>query len=189
MTSYAYDERTKDEIEHMVRLALPGRVILRAPTLAQDFGGIDAHYQVTSACALQIRVRNDRPAYAPDEDVTFRTSEPAMIVAGTYAPLMLFLWFWHGRARAGKLIDIYTLAEGIDLLRAARERRQANTDGTAWFPVRVSELYELGALLRQGDEREWAPVRLGGTQRTVARLSGGSSPDSSPSVTSTRSMP
>ena len=55
-------------------------------------GGVDAVYFINHRCKLQIRVRRDRPHYAADEDIAFRTTEPAMIAAVTYSPLAFFLW-------------------------------------------------------------------------------------------------
>ena len=73
---YEYSAHEWKEIERAARLAFPkGTVLQRAP-IEDDFGGIDAVYRVNHRCELQIRVRHDRPAYAADKDVAFRTTEP-----------------------------------------------------------------------------------------------------------------
>lgn len=164
---YEYSAREWAEIERAARLAFPrGTVLQRAP-LEDDFGGIDAVYRVNHSCELQIRVRHDRPAYAADEDVAFRTTEPAMIAAGTYAPLAFFLWMVNGYVEAGKLIDVYRMAEGIDPPLGSREPK-AGPDGQ-FYVVRIEELYACGALLMVGGREKWAAARLGG-ERDLMRM-------------------
>ena len=113
---------------------------------------------------MLLRVRYDRPSYAADADITFRSTEPAKITAGTYAPLMLFVWLTRGYAVAGKLVDVYGLDERLADSLADRPLIP-NRDGTKWFPVPIEEVVAARALLRQGDRNEWAPAVLGGTMR------------------------
>lgn len=164
---YEYSDAVRDEVEHMVRLAIPAPVRLTAATRPEDFGGVDLHYALTANCDLQIRCRFDRPPTAPDDDVTFRTTEPAMIEAGTYAPLMLFVWFRNGRAVAGKLVDVYGMAVRLDPPLADRDPMPDPRGENAGFVVvTIAELVDAKALLRQGDARSWAPAVLGGDVRT-----------------------
>lgn len=132
----AFKEAMADHLGLCGRLSVltrPTRSMTRATasaSLADDLGGIDAVYRVNHRCELQIRVRHDRPPYADDEDVAFRTTEPAMIDAGTYAALAFFLWMVNGYVEAGKLIDVYRMAERIDPPLRAREPK-AGPDGQA----------------------------------------------------------
>jgi hypothetical protein len=162
---YTYDARTWDEVERMCRDALPGGSVLKPATLAEDFGGIDATYSVNHRCALQIRTRHNRPAWASDSDITFRDTEPAMIAAGTYAPLLLFCWLRGGFGVAGKLIDIYRMAERVDPPLHARLVRRNFNGNHGFLTVTIAELHTAGALLRQGDRDSWATATLGGQQR------------------------
>lgn len=168
LSKYEYTGQIQAEIEHMVRLAIPlPRVLLTRATLGEDLGGIDVHYMINGRCPLQIRTRFNRPAYAADIDVTFRSTEPSMMAAGTYAPLALFIWVRGQYARAGKLIDTATLYDYYPLEDPDKFTRESNNDGTSWLAVTIPELVKARALLRQGDEREWAAARLGGNQRVL----------------------
>jgi hypothetical protein len=164
VSRYGYSPATRAEIERAVRDAIPGRLRLTQASLQEDYGGVDLHYTLNGSCPLQVRCRFDRPAYAPDVDVTFRSTEPPMIEARTYAPLMLFLWFRNGHYVAGKLIDVYRMAERADPPLDARPKRP-NSDGTRWLAVGVGELHDARALLRQGDRDGWATACLGGAER------------------------
>jgi hypothetical protein len=166
---YSYDDHTWHEVERMARLALPhGSVLQRAP-LAEDFGGIDAHYIVNHSCGLQIRVRHDRPAKAADIDISWRVTEPAMMEAGTYAPLALFLWFRESYAEAGKLIDVYRMAGAVEPPLGVRDVHDYGSRGR-FLTVGIGELHECGALLMLGGRDRWAPARLGGERDTVRIL-------------------
>ena len=92
----------------------------------------------------------DRPYNAQDKDVTFRSTEPAMIAAGTYAPLELFAWFQKHRLIAGRIVDIYQMARRV---RPPLSERHVtgNGDGTGFIVVRMGELVDANALLRTGD--------------------------------------
>jgi hypothetical protein len=163
MTRYVYTDDTQRELEHMVHCAIPVSARLSRATVTEDFGGVDVHYVLNGRCRLQTRCRFDRPAWAADQDITFRTTEPAMIRARTYAPLALFAWFREGRAYAGKLIDIYSMAERVELDRPAT----SNGDGTAFIVIRFSELFDAGAVLRLGDRHGWVAACLQGNERTL----------------------
>lgn len=172
MTKYRYEDPDWREIERITRLALlPHRTRLEAADLKSDFGGIDATMLCNYHCPLQIRVRKNRPIQAADIDITFRSTEPRMMAAGTYAPLALFIWMRDGWAEAGKLIDVYRMYEQISPPLAQRERIP-NGDGTGFICVRIGELHDAGALLRQGGRDTWAAAHLGGdvaTQRILER--------------------
>ena len=163
---YEYSASVQAEIEHMVRRAIPAPVRLRKATLAEDFGGTDIHYMLNATCALQVRCRFNRPIWAADKDVTLRTTEPPMIAARTYAPLILFLWFREGYAKAGKLVDTYQMAGKLDLERPSTP----NGDGSSFIVITIGELVESSSLLRQGDDHDWAAACLGGNQRTLRIL-------------------
>jgi hypothetical protein len=166
VNKYGYTEQEWAEIEHMARLAIPGRAVLQRATLPEDFGGVDIHFKVDYHCDLQIRLRKNRPAYAADRDVTFRDTEWRPIQQGTYAPLMLFIWLTKGFAVAGKLIDIYRMDEEITPPLRERESTPNSGDETGWVAVEIVELVRARALLRQGDRNEWAAAALGGNERT-----------------------
>jgi hypothetical protein len=164
---YSYPPHIERQIGYVGSLAigLPGITFSKA-TMAQDFGGIDAHYILDQRCPFQVRCRWDRPCYAPDVDVTFRLTEPPMIEAGTYAPLMLFLWFRDDVVEHGELIDVYRMYPELDPPLAARPPTQ-NRHGTrsSWVTVTNVELFKAQALLRVGDDHQWAPVLNGGDKR------------------------
>jgi hypothetical protein len=171
VTKYAYDEQIQREVERMARLAMPHGTRLEFADLKSDFGGIDATMLCNYHCPLQIRTRMNRPIWAADADVTFRTTEPRMMVAGTYAPLALFIWMRDGWAEAGKLVDVYRMFEQIDPPLGEREKIP-NGDGTFFHVVTIGELHDAQALLRQGGRDQWAAAHLGGdvmTQRILDR--------------------
>jgi hypothetical protein len=87
------------------------------------------------------------------------------MAAGTYAPLILFVWLTDGFAKAGKLVDVYRLYHNAEPPLEERERND-NHDGTSWLPVGIDELHNTRSLLRQGDRDDWAAAALGGNQRT-----------------------
>jgi hypothetical protein len=99
------------------------------------------------------------------------------MAAGTYAPLVLFVWTVGGFAKAGKLIDTYRLYHSAEPPLEERESKPNVDDNTSWFPVGIDELHRTQALLRQGDRDDWAAAARGGNERTkriIAKWSGGS---------------
>jgi hypothetical protein len=164
-SKYEYDVHTWAEVEHMLRKAMPSTSRIVRADLPDDIAGVDATYIVDGRTPVAIRVRYDRPAYAADIDVTFRTTEPAKMAAGTYAPLILFTWITAGFAVAGKLIDVYRLYHSADPALGDREQHP-NGDGTFWFAVPCDELHATRALLRHGDRDDWAASTLGQNERT-----------------------
>lgn len=165
MTKYTYDDSVRREIERMARLAMPHGTRLEFADLKADLGGIDATMLCNYHCPLQIRSRFERPIWASDSDVTFRSTEPRMMAAGTYAPLALFLWFQKGWAEAGKLVDVYRMYEQIDPPLVER-KRVPNGDGSSFICVTIGELHNAQALLRQGGRDDWAAAHLGGNKAT-----------------------
>jgi hypothetical protein len=163
---YDYDDHTWAEVEHMLRKALPSNSRLVRSDLADDFAGVDATYIVDGKTPVALRVRYDRPAYASDSDITFRTTEPPKIAAGTYAPLVLFVWTKGGFAVAGKLVDVYRLFHSVTEPLEERTSYPNHGDNTRWFPVPIEELVATKSLLRQGDRDDWAAAVLGGNERT-----------------------
>jgi len=155
--AYAYAEAVQIEVEDLLRGALgPGMAFARRATLEDDYHGVDLWYVTSREVPIQIRMRYDRPQFAIDDDVSFRTTEPRMIAERTYAPLMAFGWLRRGRFVAGKLIDIYTMAAGIDPPLASRDVT-VNNDGRSGFrTVSIEELFIAKALLRVGDRSGWA---------------------------------
>lgn len=167
MRRYEYTDHELMEIEHMARMAIPlPRAVLKKATLQDDFGGVDALYTINGKCPLQIRCRFDRPAYAADMDISLRETEPSMIRRGTYAPLFLVVWLRKGYAVAGKLIDVYRMADGVN---PPLEHREVHPNRTppGYILVDVSELHDTRSLLRLGDRDGWAAARLGGNEDTL----------------------
>jgi hypothetical protein len=162
---YDYDQRVWAEIEHMLRMALPTNSRLERAPLEDDFGGVDAVYLIDQRTPVALRVRYDRPAYAADIDVTFRTTEPRKMEQHTYAPLILFIWIKDGFAKAGKLVDVYRLYHSIEPPLEDREPHD-NHDGTFWIAVMIEELVATRSLLGQGGRDKWAPAALAGDERT-----------------------
>jgi hypothetical protein len=163
-TAYHYDDPIEDEIRRCLRgLFVVGTPLTRA-TKPEDVRGVDAHYVVDHRMDLQVRARFNRPAYAADSDITFRTTEPPMILAHTYAPVAVFVWFMDRYIVAARLIDVYAMAERIDPALGARHAF-ANGDGTAFHTVEMSELFKANAVLRIFDGNVWATSTLGGEAR------------------------
>jgi hypothetical protein len=163
---YQYADGIAEEVRHAVRRAIGvNGARIQSATLSEDFGGVDLHYMINQRCPIQVRSRFNRPVYAADRDVTFRGTEPSMMGRGTYAPLMLFLWFRGGRIVAGKLVDVYRLHQNASPPLVERPRT-SNGDGTSWLSVTVSELHATEALLRLGDADGWTAARLGGNRDT-----------------------
>jgi len=163
--NYHYDDWVYREIERCMRIGmLPPGISLKLATKQEDVGGIDATYVVNHKVPLQIRARFDRPAYAADCDITFRTTEPAMMDKRTYAPLALFVWFVGNHIAAAKLIDIYRMAESIQPKLGDRPAIP-NGDGTAFHSVTIPELLQASAWLRNFDGETWNTPSLGGQMR------------------------
>ena len=162
--NYQYDDWVNEAIVRCVRgLLLPGTPLKRA-TLQEDLGGIDQHYVVNQNVPLQVRARFNRPAFAADSDVTFRTTEPAMISARRYAPLALFVWFVDHTIVAGKLIDVYWMEQRL-APPLAQHPICGNGDGTAFHIVTVPELQAIHAVLKIFDGCHWATETLQGQMR------------------------
>lgn len=164
MTQYDYPPWAEAEINRVIRNALTVGETLKRVSLEDDLGGIDAQYVIQQTCPLAVRARFNRPAWAADIDVTFRTTEPRMIRNRTYAPIAFFAWFLDQRIVAAKIIDIYRMAETI--APSLEERLSvANDDGTAFLCVEIAELHKAKALLRLYDGNHWTTQVLGGELR------------------------
>jgi hypothetical protein len=162
--NYHYDDWVNEAIQRLVRSLFPPGTPLKRVSLQDDFGGIDFRYEVHHSVPLQVRARFNRPAYAADSDITFRTTEPAMITAHTYAPLALFVWFVGHVIVAAKLIDVYGMAARLTPTLADRPRI-SNGDGTGFLVVEMGELHAVSAVLRLNDGQVWATATLGGEMR------------------------
>jgi hypothetical protein len=164
MPDYLYPEPIKAEIRRCLRGLIPPDLPLKEASLAEDLTGTDVHWVVNQTMPLAVRARFNRPAYASDSDVTFRATEPAMIAAGTYAPLAVFMWFIEGKVVAAKAIDVYRMHE--KLVPPLQDRfMYSNGDGTAFCAITIAELHTARALLRQYDGQVWATAILGGEQQ------------------------
>lgn len=167
---FKYDDHTWAEVHRMARLALPHGSNLKRATVPEDFGGVDVRYIVNHCCDLQIRCRFDQPIYSADKDVTWRSTEPAMIAAGTYAPLALFLWFRDDYAEAGRLIDPYRMAAEIDPPLDDPSRFHDHGSRGRFYTVEIWELVKCKAALMNGGRDRWAPTRANGERDTVRIL-------------------
>jgi hypothetical protein len=170
MTNYRYPEWVEQEIRRCCRMGLfPPRTALRPATFHEDVTGTDDHVWIVGVnrVPLQIRVRYDRPAMAPDIDITFRHTEPAMIAAGTYAPLALFIWTITNTRQivAAKLIDVYRMASKIQPSLTERALTLNLDESSAFLAVGIGELYAPAALLRTFDGMNWNTPTLGGEAR------------------------
>jgi hypothetical protein len=76
-------------------------------------------------------------------------------------------WTVNGYVEAGKIIDVYRMAERIDPPLGSREPK-VGADGQ-FIVVTIAELHDCGALLMQGGRDRWAPARLGG-ERDLLRM-------------------
>jgi hypothetical protein len=172
---YEYADWVVREVERAIRDAIPlPRISLKKASLEDDFGGVDFRYTVNQSCDVQVRCRFNRPAYAADTDVTFRHTEPAMIEARTYAPLMMFLWLRDQRAVAGRLVDVYRMAANIAPSLAQRQWIQNRRGTRTYFTtVDMAELHASKALLRIGDDDHWVAARLNGNTDTLRILESG----------------
>ena len=162
--NYQYDARITDAIQRCTRELFPPGTPLRRASLPEDYRGTDFHYTVDHRVPLQVRARFNRPAYAADSDITFRTTEPRMMAAHQYAPLALFCWFKDDHIVAAKLIDIYRMVDALAPGVAARPPTR-NADGTGFHVVEMIELIAIGAVLRFFDGHHWATQMLGGEMR------------------------
>src|SRR4030095_12080388 len=161
MSTYQYNPLEDAEIRRCLRGVIPPHMSIKQASLTEDFGGIDAHWVVNQRVPLQVRVRRNRPPYAADIDVTFRTTEPAMMAAETYAPLAVFMWFVDGHVAAAKVVDVYRMFKHLDPPLATRFA-QENGDGTGFHVVTIVELVAVRAMLRQYDGQVWNTPILGG---------------------------
>jgi len=161
---YDYSPDVIEQLGSTLRYALPSGTAVKAP-LEADFGGVDYTFTASYRVPVAVRCRFDRPYNAQDKDVTFRSTEPAMIAAGTYAPLELFAWFQKHRLIAGRIVDIYRMAGRV---RPSLDERAVtgNGDGTGFIVVRMGELVDADALLRTGDPQGgWGTACTGGMRR------------------------
>jgi len=162
MRGYRYAPWVYDELCALCRGLFPGLDFLFTST-AEDVGGVDVVAVINHYAKLAIRARFDRPDWAPDIDVTFRETEPAMIDAATYAPLALFVWFHGFRVQAARLIDVYHMAARI--APALRARPIHRFGDCAFVTVRIGELHDARALLRSSDGRAWITDAYDGDAR------------------------
>jgi len=161
---YDYSPDVVEQLSRELRGALPSGTAIKAP-LEADFGGIDYTFTASYRVPVAVRCRFDRPWNAQDKDVTFRSTEPAMIAAGTYAPLEFFAWFQNHRLIAGRVVDVYRMAGRVRPPLSERNIT-GNGDGTGFIVVRMGELVDADALLRAGDPRGgWATLCTGGMRR------------------------
>ena len=167
--NYEYDPETKKELERVTRKAFPPGISLKCVPLDEDFGGVDARYVVHHDCPLAFRVRRNRPAYASDEDITWRHTEPAMMKAGTYAPIAIFYWFNGLHIVAGWMVDVYHMVGKIDPPLGERPLT-SNGDHTAFLTVSIGELHDGRALLKRWDGDTWSIQVLGGEARLLRIL-------------------
>ena len=172
---YNYPPWVYPEIEKNLRIAMPGGLRITRATRAQDVRGVDLIYQAASA-AIQVRCRFDRPIDAPWIDITFRTTEPRMMAARTYAPLALFLWCDSKLqvVMIGFLVDIYRMVERMPhLTQIDEEQIISNGDGTEFFCVPTEQLIRHRAILRNGGRRGWATLAIDGDRRLETILEQG----------------
>jgi hypothetical protein len=171
MTSYVYEPWQAEEIQRVVRSMLAVHIPLKRAPLHEDFGGVDVHYIVNHAVGLQVRSRFNRPAYAADYDITFRSTEAPMMAKATYAPLAVFFWFQNHHIVAGRLVDVYRMRDRLTPPLLARPHCE-NGDGTAFQVVTIAELQDSSALLKIYDGNVWATATLGGDARLYRIVNG-----------------
>lgn len=164
MTKYEYEDFVYAELARVLKGLFPPRTPLQRASRERDLAGIDAEYLVNDCCPLALRVRFNRPAWAADADITFRTTEPRMIADQTYADLAVFAWFTGHQCVAAKLIDVYRMAERLEPPLTERPPFQ-NRDGTRFVFVEIAELHQTHSLLRLYDGHVWATAMLGGEVR------------------------
>ena len=165
--NYRYSRSREAVIREQVSLALQSMFHLAATDTATDWQGQDYLYMVNRTCPLQLRCRDNRPVAAPDIDVTFRHTEPAMMAAGTYAPLALFLWFQSGVCVAGRLIDPYKLPSlAAYPITWNKPEWPGDTRRRGFVSVPMAELQACRALLRRGDGRNYQNEFLGALEAT-----------------------
>ena len=164
--AFQYDPWIQEEVTRVLRGMFPSSFALAPATEREDFGGIDMRYMVGETnCPLQVRCRRDRPAGSEDCDITLRHTEPSMITAHTYAPFMAFFWFVNHHIIAGRLIDVYRMADHLDPPLDDRDCI-ANFDGrTGFVCVTIPELCQVQALLRIYDGTHWATSVHRGDER------------------------
>ena len=164
MTTYMYETWQAEEIQRVVRAMLAVHIPLKRAALHEDYGGVDVHYVINHQVGLQVRSRRNRPAYAADIDITFRTTEAPMMAKGTYAPLAVFFWFQDHHIVAGRLVDVYRMHDRLTPSLIGRPVCE-NGDGTGFQVVTMAELQGASALLKIYDGNVWAVATLGGDAR------------------------
>jgi hypothetical protein len=169
--AYGYERSITAEIEHLLAQALASLGRTEQATLQEDVRGTDFHY-LLGDLAVQVRARFDRGKHFQGIDITFRTTEPAMIARHEYAPLMLYVWLEAGLADFAYLVDVYAMADAMDRGRIAPfEDRPAvsNGDGTYFKEVAAGDLFKARALLGNGDRYAWTATPLSGLFRLRER--------------------
>jgi hypothetical protein len=164
MRGYDYPPEIWAEFERALRLFFPANTRIKKAPLGTDWAGIDALYYVNYRCPVALRWRRDRPANASMIDITLRSTEPAKIAAGTYAPILIVIWTVENMTVATRGIDVYRMASHVQPPLAARSC-QDNGDGTSFLTVGILELYACDAILRHGDRNAWVTVPLDGMAR------------------------
>jgi hypothetical protein len=164
---FTYDDLVMQDLEWCVKMLLGPTTHLRRATQEQDFGGTDGLLVANHCVPIQLRARFDRPPASEDCDITFRNTEPAMIAAGTYAPLSVYAWFRAKRLMAARCVDVYRLAACIDPPFSGRAW-QPNRDRVHTFcTVSFAELWDARALLKIFDGHWWATGNGDGQQRLM----------------------
>jgi hypothetical protein len=157
---YGYQPAVIEAVDRCLRESPLANPRIRKAPLARDLGGIDLEYVVNQTIPLQVRCRFNRPIDAPTVDIAFRQAEPRMIDAGTYAPLLLYVWLVGQRSywtiRYGRLVDIYRMNAAID----PRLKDRPFHLRTNMRVVRIAELQDAGAELYVCGEsgRPWVPA-------------------------------
>jgi len=152
MSKYEYPPHIEAQVSRMVRAFFSRGTRIERTAREADLAGVDYVYRVNQRCPLGVRCRFDRPIYASRTDVTWRSTEPRKMRAGTYAPLALFFWFQKEILVTGRGLDVYRMQARIDWTPRAVH---PNGDGTGWIEVTIPELREWGALLRSCDRDHW----------------------------------
>jgi hypothetical protein len=150
--TYDYLMHVDAQVDRMVRAFFAKGTRIERTGRPVDLAGADYIFCVNQHCPIAVRCRFDRPHMASQTDITWRTTEPAKIKAGTYAPIAFFFWFQQYTLVAGRGIDVYRMQSHIDwtLYTAIN-----NGDGTAFLPVTIPELRAWRALLRSCDREHW----------------------------------
>jgi len=167
MTKYGYSVPVEHEIGHMLSMAMRAFDRTVHATLQEDFGGTDFHYLIGDL-PVQARARFDRGQHFHGVDITFRSTEPAMIAAQTYAPLMLVVWLEGGLAELGYLVDIPSLDRAMrrgTIPPFDQRLPVVNRDRTRFYVVQHAELDIARSLIAVGDRYSW--TRTGPADRVT----------------------